>query len=44
VACLNQKLYYHGTKEIKPEDLEEAYKCPVEMIAHGVPHRVLKAH
>ncbi|ADE36890.1 metal ABC transporter ATP-binding protein [Methanohalophilus mahii] len=44
VACLNQKLYYHGTKELKPEDLEEAYKCPVEMIAHGVPHRVLKAH
>jgi len=26
------------------EDLEAAYQCPVELIAHGVPHRVLKEH
>jgi zinc transport system ATP-binding protein len=24
--------------------LEEAYGCPVELIAHGVPHRVLADH
>lgn len=44
VACLNRKLFYHGSKEIPREDLEAAYHCPVEMIAHGVPHRVLKDH
>ncbi|ADI74914.1 ABC transporter related protein [Methanohalobium evestigatum Z-7303] len=44
VACLNRKLFYHGSKEISHEDLEAAYHCPVEMIAHGVPHRVLKDH
>jgi zinc transport system ATP-binding protein len=45
IACLNQRLYYHGTKEITPEILEATYKCPVQMIAHGtVPHRVLKEH
>jgi zinc transport system ATP-binding protein len=44
VACLNRKLYYHGTKELLTEDLEAAYQCPVELIAHGVPHRVLKEH
>ncbi len=44
VACLNHKLYYHGTKELLAEDLEAAYQCPVELIAHGVPHRVLKEH
>ena len=44
VACLNRKLFYHGSSEIKPEDLEAAYQCPIEMIAHGVPHRVVKEH
>ncbi|HWQ18313.1 MAG TPA: metal ABC transporter ATP-binding protein [Methanotrichaceae archaeon] len=44
VACLNQRLYYHGTKELTAEDIERAYRCPVDMIAHGMPHRVLREH
>lgn len=44
IACLNRKLYYHGTKELPAEALEAAYRCPVNLIAHGVPHRVLKDH
>lgn len=44
IACLNRQLYYHGSKEVGPETLEATYKCPVQMIAHGVPHRVLKEH
>jgi zinc transport system ATP-binding protein len=44
IACLNHQLYYHGAKEVGPEILEATYKCPVQMIAHGVPHRVLKEH
>ncbi len=44
VACLNRKLYYHGPKEGSLGRLEGAYGCPIEMIAHGVPHRVLKSH
>ena len=44
IACLNRKLFYHNTKEITAEDLEATYHCPVEIIAHGVPHRVLKEH
>ncbi|MCK4266491.1 MAG: ABC transporter, partial [Thermoplasmata archaeon] len=44
VACLNRKLFYHGSDEITTDILEETYMCPVEMIAHGVPHRVLKEH
>jgi zinc transport system ATP-binding protein len=44
IACLNHQLYYHGSKEVGPEILEATYKCPVQMIAHGVPHRVLKEH
>jgi zinc transport system ATP-binding protein len=45
IACLNQQLYHHGSKEITPEILEATYKCPVQLITHGtVPHRVLKEH
>ncbi len=44
IACLNRRLYYHNTKEILKEELEATYQCPVDIIAHGVPHRVLRAH
>lgn len=44
IACVSRKLYYHDSKELLAEDIEEAYHCPVEMIAHGVPHRVLRSH
>jgi zinc transport system ATP-binding protein len=44
VACLNRTLYYHGSGEITDEMLHSAYQCPVDLIAHGVPHRVLRKH
>jgi zinc transport system ATP-binding protein len=45
IACLNQQLFYHGSKEITSDVLEATYKCPVQLIAHGeVPHRVLREH
>jgi zinc transport system ATP-binding protein len=44
VACLNRRLYYHGSREIPPEDVEAAYGCPIELLAHGMPHRVLRRH
>ncbi|MCK9356226.1 MAG: metal ABC transporter ATP-binding protein [Dehalococcoidia bacterium] len=44
VACLNVRLYYHGSREIPPEDVEAAYGCPIELLAHGMPHRVLRRH
>ncbi len=44
IACLNRKLFYHDSKEIREEDLEAIYHCPVDIIAHGVPHRVLRRH
>lgn len=44
IACLNRKLYYHDDKEIPKEELEEIYQCPIEMLAHGMPHRVLRDH
>lgn len=44
IACLNRRLFYHGPVEEGLKKLEEVYKCPVELIAHGVPHRVLGGH
>jgi zinc transport system ATP-binding protein len=44
VACLNRRLYTHPTRELSPEILEATYGCPVELLAHGHPHRVLAPH
>ena len=44
IACLNKRLFYHGPKEEGLENPEVLYNCPVDLIAHGVPHRVLKEH
>lgn len=44
IACLNKKLVFHNSKEISREMLEATYKCPVDLIAHGLPHRVLDEH
>jgi zinc transport system ATP-binding protein len=44
IACLNRKIYYHDSKEILLQDLSAVYGCPVDIIAHGLPHRVLKEH
>lgn len=44
IACLDQSLHYHGEPDMTNETMEKMYGCPVELIAHGVPHRVLVPH
>jgi zinc transport system ATP-binding protein len=44
IACLNRRLVYHNEKDVTPEMLAETYQCPIDLIAHGVPHRVLHPH
>jgi len=44
VACVNKNVHYHDDAEITEEMMQEGYHCPVELIAHGVPHRILKTH
>lgn len=44
VACLNKKLYCHSTDEMTNEMLDKTYKCDIELLGHGLPHRVLKKH
>lgn len=48
VACVNKKLHYHGHAEITGDMIETMYPCtaeevcPVELVAHGLPQRVLE--
>lgn len=44
VACLNVRLHMHPSKELTSDILEAAYGCPVDLLAHGHPHRVLSEH
>jgi len=44
IGCVARRLFYEGAKEISQEMLDNAYHCPVDLIAHGLPHRVLPEH
>lgn len=44
LACLNETLVYHGDPELTQSVVNKMYGCPVDLIAHGVPHRVLDEH
>jgi len=46
ISCLNRYLFSHDADDqvLSKEMLEAAYSCPVELIAHGVPHRVFDEH
>jgi zinc transport system ATP-binding protein len=44
IACLNHRLVCHHEGEITEGMLDATYQCPVDLIAHGLPHRVLHQH
>jgi len=44
LACLNKTLIYHGEPQVNESVVNSLYGCPVDLIAHGVPHRVLREH
>ena len=34
IACVNKKLYYHGSKKAGMHKVAEMYECPVQLITH----------
>jgi zinc transport system ATP-binding protein len=44
IACVNKRLFFHAHGQITQEMLESSYQCPVDLIAHGLPHRVFHDH
>jgi zinc transport system ATP-binding protein len=44
VGCLNRRLFYERGRQLTAEMLNQVYGCPVDLLAHGLPHRVLPEH
>jgi zinc transport system ATP-binding protein len=44
IACVNKHFIFHEGSHITQEMIDVAYQCPVELVAHGLPHRVLHTH
>ncbi|SPD76106.1 Zinc uptake system ATP-binding protein ZurA [uncultured Desulfobacterium sp.] len=44
VACVNRTMIFHEQGKITPEMIDMAYQCPVDLVAHGLPHRVFADH
>ena len=41
ICCLNHTLVYHGKPKLTNEIVNNMYECPIDLVAHGVAHRVL---
>lgn len=44
IACVNRYLHFHADGKMDEELLKNTFGCPVDIIAHGLPHRVLQKH
>jgi len=44
IACINRKLHFHPDGKVDEDMLTRAYGCPIDLIAHGLPHRVFHEH
>jgi zinc transport system ATP-binding protein len=44
VACVNVEVYFHPDGALDEETINKTFGCPVDIIAHGLPHRVYHRH
>ena len=44
IACISENLIYHGGPHLTQTVIDKMYGCPIDLLAHGVPHRVLANH
>lgn len=44
VACVNKHLYFHADGHLDHTTVTKTFGCDVDLIAHGVPHRVFDHH
>lgn len=44
IVCVNRSVHYHEGSSLTEEMITHTYGCEVDLIAHGVPHRVLGSH
>ena len=44
IACVNKEVFFHPDGVLDENTINKAYGCPVDIIAHGLPHRVYHRH
>jgi zinc transport system ATP-binding protein len=44
IACVNRELFFHPDGVLDETTITKAYGCPVDIVAHGLPHRVYHQH
>jgi len=44
IACISENLVYHGTPHLDENIVEHLYGCNIDLLGHGIPHRVLPEH
>ncbi len=44
IACVNRYFHFHPDGKLDEDIVQQAFGCPVDIIAHGMPHRVLHSH
>lgn len=44
VICMNKTAHYHKGNKVSNELFQKTYGCPIELIGHGIPHRVFPQH
>jgi zinc transport system ATP-binding protein len=44
VACVNVEVFFHPDGVLDEETINKTFGCPVDIIAHGLPHRVYHHH
>ncbi|MGM0378618.1 MAG: metal ABC transporter ATP-binding protein [Bacillota bacterium] len=44
VICINKDVHYHDSNTLTNKELQNTYGCPVELVGHGIPHRVFPVH
>ena len=44
IACVNRELFFHPDGVLDETTITKAYGCPVDIVAHGLPHRVYHRH
>ncbi|MBN1128823.1 MAG: zinc ABC transporter ATP-binding protein, partial [Chitinispirillaceae bacterium] len=44
IACINRELHFHPDGKLTEETVTRTFGCPVDLIAHGIPHRVFHRH
>ena len=44
VICVNKNVHYHKDNKLSNNDIQSTYGCPIELIGHGIPHRIYPKH